>query len=158
MKINKKYIVVIIIVCIIAVFEIVHRSQMNTSFKKVVLDRLNGTEITSIHITRTSVSVDPYEEKEIVVTDKHVINNIINDFSEIKLRKSRNHDFNPNESYHYIMHIEVDRPRVSSLRFGMTVYDKKNISIFDYDNRKNKYNSYKITNEFSPDSLENVFK
>lgn len=83
---------------------------------------------------------------------------IINDFSGIKLKKSNDNDYDPNELYRYSLIIGVERPRVSNLRFVLTLNDKKHIQIFDYDKTKNASNSYKITSDYNPESLENIFK
>lgn len=121
-----------------------------------MIDPIEGTPITSIRIIRSSS--EPNEEKEVVVKDKNIIENIMNGFSEVKLRETKIRDVDPTSRYQYYLIISIDRPRISGLKFGITVYDKKNIEIYDGDKTKHPLHTYQITNEYSSETVENVFK
>lgn len=151
MKKRNKYMFLILGLVLIAILGTVYISK-NTSFNKVVLNKINETEITSIEITRSSL-LEPSDIKETIVTDTNEIKDILNDFSQIKLKKSNNNHYSNN--YHYSLALVQDK---HIRRFVIWIYDKKSIEIYDDNKTKKHSNSYKITNEYNSESLENLFK
>lgn len=153
MKKRNKYIIAVIVVVAIAISLTVYLSTLNTSFNEIVLDPLNETEISSLNITRISLNTKSSEEREVVVTDKYVIKEIMNEFSKVQLRKSNN-TTDSKELYRYYITPVQDRLKY---RFEIILENKKNITIFDSQS-KYHLNSYTITNEFNSEPLENLFK
>lgn len=150
MQKNKRLLVSLFMVLIIAAILVpVYISSLYTSFQQVVLDPLQGKEITSLNITRISSE----DRKEMIVSDKSTIQQIMNDFAGIQLKKSNKNA--PSKYHYYITPVQDDMKH----RFGIVIEDsKKRVTIFDNDKSKNRLNSYKITNDFNIVNLENVFK
>ena len=138
-----------IILAIVVGSVIINMSTKNTIFKEVVTDHLNVKEISSIEIIR---STDTISEDTITVTDVGQIQLIINALSQTKLRKTSISNINYAESYWITLKTNEKR------KFGMTLYDKDYLTIFQYNSNKDATKSYKITNEFDPSVIRGLFK
>ena len=105
-------------------------------------------EVSSIEIIRSSNTIN---EDKITVTDPSQIELIMNAFSQTKLREASLSNINYTEKYWIT--IKTNKIR----KFGITLYDKDYVDIFE-DNSKKKYpKSYKITNEFDPIVIQGLF-
>ncbi|CAH0120518.1 hypothetical protein PAE9249_03037 [Paenibacillus sp. CECT 9249] len=83
MQKNKRLLVSLFMVLIIAAILVpVYISSLYTSFQQVVLDPLQGKEITSLNITRISSE----DRKEMIVSDKSTIQKIMNDLQAFSLK------------------------------------------------------------------------
>jgi hypothetical protein len=145
---KSKYIYSVIGLAILAAIYFITRPD-TTSFKELVLDRVNVADVTSIEIVETKESST--QEEEIVVTDRDEIENIMNGFAQVKLRES---DSGGSFGEAYWIHIKVD----GYPRFGLHLNDQNYIYIHDLQ-RNDKYNgSYRITNEFNSEFINHLFK
>ncbi|WP_136607779.1 hypothetical protein [Paenibacillus dokdonensis] len=147
MRKSNMYIIAPVIIIVIVGLVIYNFYSKNTTFKDVVLDKINTDQISSLEILKSS-----NDEKK-TITDKSEINKIINSLSVIKLSEG-SYSIDSTESY-YIT-IKTNNLR----RFGMTLYDKNYLRIFDYDPKipKNSIKSYKISNEFDPATIRSLFR
>lgn len=84
MKRRGKYIITILVIITIAALAMMYIFSKNTTFKEVVLDKLNLNEISSIEIIKSGST----NEKEITVTDPSQITKIMDAFSQMKLKES----------------------------------------------------------------------
>ncbi|MFB5268615.1 hypothetical protein ACE41H_17780 [Paenibacillus enshidis] len=143
----RKYIYIVIGIAIVITAYFIMRPY-TTSFKELVLDRVNINSISSIEIVKAEKSSD--EEKKIVVTDRKEIENIMHGFAEVKLKES---DFD-NSGDSYWFYIKVD----GYSRFGLQLNEQNQIHVFDRQ-RDDKYRSasYQITNDFNKDFIGNLF-
>lgn len=132
---KQRYKVVVAMIVIMVIGLVIIESTKNITFKEVVLNNLNVTEVSSIEIIRSNNAI----EDKITVTDPSKIELIMNAFSQLKLRAVSHSSVNFSESYWIT--IKTSRAR----QFGMTLYDKDYLNIYDYNSKKTK--SYKITNE-----------
>lgn len=144
MKKTNPYIV-FLVVFIIGFWSITLYHSYN-SFKNIILDRIDTTEITSIEILKFS------NEEKIIVDDPKEIQKIIHEFSNVKLKRS---SASHKTMETYWISIRVNK----ALRFGMTLTDTNFLHIIDLAS-KNKYHSgnFKITSEFDGESITSLFK
>ncbi len=142
MKKRGKYFIAFLVIVAIAVLGMMYLSSRNTTFKEVVLNKLNLNEISSIEVIRS----DRTNDKEITVTDTTQIKKILNAFSQMKLKESSISNINFITSYWITLESNGNRD------FGITLYDKKYIVIYEYNaaSQKNQSKSYIITNDFDP--------
>ncbi|MFM9280284.1 hypothetical protein [Paenibacillus jiagnxiensis] len=143
----RKYIYLVFGIAILVTMYIITRPY-TTSFKELVLDRVNVADITSIVIDKTKKGST--QEEKIVVIDRKEIENIMNGFAEVELRES---DFD-NSSDSYWINIKVD----GYIRFGLHLNEQNYINIFDRL-RDDKYGnaSYQIMNDFSQEFIGSLF-
>lgn len=144
MKKTNPYIV-FLVVFIIGFWSITLYHSYN-SFKNIILDRIDTTEITSIEILKFS------NEEKIIVDDPKEIQKIIHEFSNVKLKRS---SASHKTMETYWISIRVNK----ALRFGMTLTDTNFLHIIDLAS-KNKYHSggFKITSKFDGESITSLFK
>lgn len=144
MKKTNPYIV-FLVVFIIGFCSITLYHSYN-SFKNIILDRIDTTEITSIEILKFS------NEEKIIVDDPKEIQKIIHEFSNVKLKRS---SASHKTMETYWISIRVNK----ALRFGMTLTDTNFLHIIDLAS-KNKYHSgnFKITSKFDGESITSLFK
>lgn len=150
MKKRNKYIVSVIVLIVIVSLGVMYMSTKTTTFKKVVLERINSSDISSIEIIKSS---DATTENNKTLTDPYEIEKIMNAFSPVKLRESNVSNISFTESYWIT--VKTNENRI----FGITLYDKNYVIIFEYDtpSRINTTKSYKITNDFNPRVIEELF-
>ena len=144
MKKTNPYIV-FLVVFIIGFWSITLYHSYN-SFKNIILDRIDTTEITSIEILKFS------NEEKIIVDDPKEIQKIIHEFSNVKLKRS--------SASHKTMEIYWISIFVNkSMRFGMSLTDTKFLYITDLaSNSKYHSGNFKITSEFDGESITSLFK
>ncbi|MFD5019755.1 hypothetical protein ACFWMP_12705 [Paenibacillus sp. NPDC058367] len=144
MKKTNPYIV-FIVVFIIGFWSITLYHSYN-SFKNIILDRIDTTEITSIEILKFT------NEEKIIVDDPKEIQKIIHEFSNVKLKRS---SASHKTTETYWISIRVNK----ALRFGMTLTDTNFLHIIDLAS-KNKYHSggFKITSKYDGESITSLFK
>ncbi|AET58098.1 hypothetical protein HPL003_06675 [Paenibacillus terrae HPL-003] len=150
MIINKRkinIIAIILVVLVIGIPSIIYLSGLNTSFQKVVLDRINVGDITSLYIIKDSSNGDI---KDAVVTDKEVIKKIMNEFTNVKFKKS---DSITSLNDNYTIRIRVKEES----RFMITIWSNTDITIFDKEAKYSAYN-YKVTSKFDYESLDKYLK
>jgi hypothetical protein len=142
---KRKGFIVIFFVVVVVVWS-VNLYHSHNSFKNLVLDEINASEITSIDILKSS------NNENVVVKDKREIGKIIDGFADMKLRRS-SADGNYKESYWISIYVS------NGLKFGMRLTDDKIISITNL-HKKNKYSSgnFKITSVFDVSSIAGLFK
>ncbi|OBA07236.1 hypothetical protein A9P44_10210 [Paenibacillus polymyxa] len=133
---------IIVIVLVIGIPSIVYLLGLNTSFQKVVLDRINVDDITSLYIIKDTSTGDI---KNAVVTDKKEIKNIMNEFTNVKFKKS---DSITSLNDNYTIRARVN----GESRFTITIWSNTDITIFDKEEKHSVYD-YKVTNKFDYESL-----
>ncbi|MFC6653380.1 hypothetical protein [Paenibacillus rhizoplanae] len=153
MKKQTKYLIgigALIIILVAAVF--VYNSQKTTSFKKVVTDKINVNEISTIYITQRSSGVEVTQD-EIKIEDREEINKIMTEFDKLDLKNAhdRKIKFDP---YTYTIRIYVNK----EARFGIDIYNTMNISLYDSSKTKNRLREYSTNNAEIISKLENYFK
>ncbi|MEK5468007.1 hypothetical protein MKY64_23640 [Paenibacillus sp. FSL R7-0210] len=153
MKKQTKYLIgigALIIILVAAVF--VYNAQKTTSFKKVITDKINVNEVSTIYITQRSSGVEVTQD-EIKIEDREEINKIIAEFDKLDLKNANDGKikFDP---YTYNIQIYVNK----EARFGIDIYNKMNISLFDGKATKNRLNQYLTNNAEIISMLENYFK
>ncbi|GIP28496.1 hypothetical protein J23TS9_36260 [Paenibacillus sp. J23TS9] len=146
MRKSSIYIIAAVIIIVIVGLVIFNSYSKNTTFNDVVLEKINTDQISSLEILKSS-----NDEKK-TITDKSEINKIMNSLSVIKLREG---SYSIDSTEPYYITIKTNNLR----RFGMTLYDKNYLKIFDYDPEipKNSTKSYKISNEFDPAIIRSLF-
>lgn len=147
---KRNYIVAGIVIIIIVGLGIFYMSTKSTTFKEAVLDQFDVKEVSSIEIIKSGEN-----EKVVTVTDSSEIEKILNTFSQTKLRESSLSNINYADSYW--MTIKTNN---KNRKFGITLYDKDYINIYEYSAaiQKNTTKSYKITNDFDPIVIRDLFK
>lgn len=153
MKKQTKYLIgigALIIILVAAMF--VYNSQKKTSFKKVVTDKINVNEVSTIYITQRSSGVEVTQD-EIKIEDREEINKIMTEFDKLDLKNANDGKikFDP---YTYTIRIYVNK----EARFGIDIYNKINISLFDGKATKNRLRQYSTSNAEIISMLENYFK
>lgn len=153
MKKQTKYIIgigALIIILVAAV--VVYNAQKTTSFKKLIADKINVNEISAIYITQRSSGVEVRQD-EIKIEDREEINKIMAVFDKLDL-KNANDEKMKLDPYTYHIQIEVNK----EARFGIDIYNKFNISLFDGKASKNRLREYSTNNAEIISKLENYFK
>lgn len=153
MKKQTKYLIgigALIIILVAVVF--VYNAQKTTSFKEVVTDKINVNEVSTIYITQRSSGVEVTQD-EIKIEDREEINKIIAEFDKLDLKNANDGKikFDP---YTYNIQIYVNK----EARFGIDIYNKMNISLFDGKATKNRLREYSTNNAEIISKLENYFK
>ncbi|WP_339312729.1 hypothetical protein [Paenibacillus sp. FSL M7-0896] len=153
MKKQTKYLIgigALIIILVAAVF--VYNAQKTTSFKKVVTDKINVNEVSTIYITQRSSGVEVTQD-EIKIEDREEITKIIAEFDKLDLKNANDGKikFDP---YTYNIQIYVNK----DVRFGIDIYNKMNISLYDSSKTKNRLSDYSASNAEIISRLENYFK
>ncbi|MWV42888.1 hypothetical protein GRF59_04540 [Paenibacillus sp. HJL G12] len=149
MKKYDKYIPLFVLLYVLAVAgSIFNLVQMYTSFNHVVSGIIDGKEVTSMEIR--SFKLD--QNREVNITDKQAIANVMKAFSEVKLRETRASSFDFRVSYWMTIHLNDDK------NFYMTLYDDKYMMIYDPAKTKDKSRSYVIRNEFDVETVERFFQ
>lgn len=123
--------------------------NLDTSFRKVILDRMDTAKINTILISKSPDYTDQ------LVKDKNEIQSILNALAEMKLRKSSVLDKGLNSAY--MLSIFVDHENERDI-FGITLYDQNYIEIYDETKTKNKVTSYKITSDYDVEPIRKLFK
>lgn len=143
---KKRYVIILIPLVIITILWSVTLYHSYNSFGNLVMDKIDRTEITSIEILKSS------NDEQIKVDDPKVIEKIIHEFSDVKLRRS-NASEKPTETYWISLFVN------KGLRFGLNLTDTNFLYITDLAS-KNKYSSgnFKITSKFDGDSITSLFK
>ncbi|MGG4215671.1 DUF5301 domain-containing protein [Paenibacillus sp. FSL L8-0638] len=149
MRRRNRCIVKSAIILIAAIIGMVYIVNLDTSFRKVVLDRMDTAKINTILISKSPDYTDQ------LVKDKNEIQSILNALAEMKLRKSSVLDKGLNSVY--MLSIFVDRENERDL-FGITLYDQNYIEIYDETKTKNKVTSYKITSDYDIEPIRKLFK
>ncbi|MHB0864618.1 DUF5301 domain-containing protein [Paenibacillus sp. SEL3] len=149
MRRRNRYIVKSAIILIAAIIGMVYIVNLDTSFRKVVLDRMDTAKINTILISKSPDYTDQ------LVKDKNEIQSILNALAEMKLRKSSVLDKGLNSVY--MLSIFVDHENERDL-FGITLYDQNYIEIYDETKTKNKVTSYKITSDYDVEPIRKLFK
>ncbi|WP_342476857.1 hypothetical protein NYE24_24245 [Paenibacillus sp. FSL H7-0350] len=153
MRKQTKYLIglgALIIILVAAV--VVYNSQKTTSFKKVVTDKININEISAIYITQKSSGVEVRQD-EIKIEDREEINKIMAEFDKLDL-KNANDEKMKFDPYTYNLRIYINK----EARFGIDIYNKFNISLYDSSKTKNKLSDYSTDNTEIISKLENYFK
>lgn len=134
-------VIVLIVIAGVIIFEV----SKSTTFDKIVLERLNGNEISSITLLRT---LDDNREEEISITDPNGIKKVVHYFSQMKLKEKKSR---PSVDYteQYRIIIRTDEKR----RFGITLYDNNYLSVYDYNATLRGISSYEITNKIDDPSV-----
>ncbi|MEJ3720006.1 hypothetical protein WGM54_18635 [Paenibacillus polymyxa] len=133
---------IVVIVLVIGIPSTIYLLGLNTSFQKVVLDRINVEDITSLYIIKDTSTGDI---KSAVVSDKKEIKNIMNEFTNLKLKKS---DSITSLNDNYTIRARVN----GEARFMITIWSSTDITIFDKEAKDSAYD-YKATNKFDYESL-----
>ncbi|CAH1056264.1 hypothetical protein PAECIP111894_02417 [Paenibacillus pseudetheri] len=143
---KKRYVIILIPLVIITILWSVTLYHSYNSFGNLVMDKIDATEITSIEILKSS------NDEQIKVDDPKVIEKIIHEFSDVKLRRS-NASEKPTETYWISLFVN------KGLRFGLNLTDTNFLYITDLAS-KNKYHSgnFKITSKFDGESITSLFK
>lgn len=153
MKKQTKYLTgigALIIILVAAVF--VYNAQKTTSFKKVVTDKINVNEVSTIYITQRSSGVEVTQD-EIKIEDREEITKIIAEFDKLDLKNANDGKIKL-DPYTYTIRIYVTK----EARFGIDIYNKMNISLFDGKATKNRLHQYSTNNAEIISMLENYFK
>ncbi|MGG6312754.1 hypothetical protein [Paenibacillus macerans] len=141
MKKRYKYITLgIILIILVGVAAFFYQNSKHTTFNKVVLNKFNVEEISSLNII--SRLYDSVDEDEISLSDQNQINKIVDYFSHLDLKESNLSNISYTESYWITIRVN------EKLAFGLTLYGNSYISIFDYN--RNITSSYQITNKVDP--------
>ncbi|MDY8024457.1 DUF5301 domain-containing protein [Paenibacillus polymyxa] len=149
MRRRNRYILKSAIILIAAIIGMMYIVNLDTTFRKVVLDRMDTARINTILISKSPDYTDQ------LVKDKNDIQSILNTLAEMKLRKSSILDKGLNSTY--MLSIFVDHGNKRDL-LGITLYDQNYIEIYDETKTKNKITSYKITNDYEMEPIRKLFK
>ncbi|WP_340021297.1 hypothetical protein MHI24_20095 [Paenibacillus sp. FSL K6-1096] len=153
MKKQTKYLLgigALIIVLVAAVF--VYNAQKTTSFKKLITDKINVNEISAIYITQRS-SGEEVRQDEIKIEDREKINKLMAEFNKLDLKSAHDGKIKL-VPYTYTIRIYVNR----EARFGIDIFNKFNISLYDSSKTKNRLREYSTNNGEIISKLENYFK
>ncbi|WP_043891241.1 DUF5301 domain-containing protein [Paenibacillus sp. Aloe-11] len=152
MKIQKKYVLsFIIIFVVIVVAGVIFASKTAITFKEAALGQVNLEEIDTIEIMKSDDN--PTNERKITVSDPKVIHQIINEFSQVQLKKS-NSSSPSSDSYWITIRSKQER------KLGLTILGEKNIVIYKYNsaNPKNSIVSYEIISGYNGKLIQELFK
>ncbi|MFD2875048.1 hypothetical protein ACFTAO_02235 [Paenibacillus rhizoplanae] len=130
----------------------VYNSQKTTSFKKVVTDKINVNEISTIYITQRSSGVEVTQD-EIKIEDREEINKIMTEFDKLDLKNAHDRKKIKFDPYTYTIRIYVNK----EARFGIDIYNTMNISLYDSSKTKNRLREYSTNNAEIISKLENYF-
>ncbi|MGN7360397.1 DUF5301 domain-containing protein [Paenibacillus sp. SAF-054] len=103
-----------------------HSYSKNTTFKGLVLTKINTDQISSVEVLKSST-----DEKK-TLTDKSEINQIINSLSVITLRAGSYTAIDTAEPYYMTIRINNQR------RFGLLLYDEDVLKVYDYQSNGKK--------------------
>ncbi|OMF77888.1 DUF4883 family protein [Paenibacillus peoriae] len=152
MKIQKKYVLsFIILFVVIVVVGVIFASEPTISFKEAALGQVNLEEINTIEIIK---SVDnTANEKKITVSNPKAIHQIINELSQVQLKKS---DSSTPSSDLYWITIRSKQER----KLGLTIFGEKSLVVYKYDSAvpKNNVVSYEIISGYNEKLMKNFFK
>ncbi|MFB4321608.1 hypothetical protein RB298_04620 [Priestia sp. BR_2] len=149
MKKKKYWYIALILILLIVVAGITMSIiQSKSSFKELVLDHIKDTqEINYINIVKNYSEPD---EKEIRITDESTIHDIINSFSDLKLKSTRNTQ-NPDTTYEIRINADL------SNNFTILLTNKNNIRIHSTIHKNKKYQSwYKLDKEYNFSLIEDL--
>ncbi|WP_068500198.1 DUF5301 domain-containing protein [Paenibacillus kribbensis] len=152
MKIQKKYVLsFIILFVVIVVAGVIFASKTTITFKEAALGQVNLEEIDTIEIIKSDDNST--NERKITVSDPKEIHQIINEFSQIQLKKS-NSSTPSSDSYWITIRSKQER------KLGLTILGEKNIVIYKYKsaNPKNSIVSYEIISGYNGKLIQNLFK
>lgn len=143
---KKRYLFLLIPLVITIILWSVTLYHSYNSFNNLVLDQIDASEITSIDILKSS------NDEHVKIVDPQEIEQIIHEFSDMKLRRSNASDI-PTEIYW--ISIIVNK----SMRFGMSITDTNFLYMTNLAS-KSKYSSgnFKITSEFDGEFIPSLFK
>lgn len=142
------YIALIFILLIVVAGITVSIVQSKSSFKELVLDHIKDTqEINYIIIVKNYSEPD---EKEIRITDESTIEDIINSFSDLNLKSTRNSQ-KPDTTYE----IRVDADLGNN--FTILLTNKNNMRIHSTIHKNKKYQSwYKLDQQYNFSLIEDL--
>ncbi|MEC0182568.1 DUF5301 domain-containing protein [Paenibacillus peoriae] len=138
MKIQKKYVLsFIILFVVIVVIGVIFASKTTITFKEAALGQVNLEEIDTIEVIKSDDNST--NERKITVSDPKVIHQILNEFSQVQLKKS-NSSSPSSDSYWITIRSKQER------KLELTILGEKNIVIYKYNsaNPKNSIVSYEI--------------
>ncbi|WHY17347.1 DUF5301 domain-containing protein [Paenibacillus sp. G2S3] len=143
---KKRYVLILIPLAIIIILWSVTLYHSYNSFNNLVLDQIDATEITSIDILKSS------NDEHVKIIDPQEIEQIIHEFSDMKLRRSNASD---KSTEIYWISIIVNK----SMRFGMSITDTNFLYMTNLAS-ESKYSSgnFKITSEFDREFIPSLFK
>ncbi|MBJ9989285.1 MULTISPECIES: hypothetical protein [Paenibacillus] len=146
---KKSTIISLILIVVIIIAGGIYLTNLNTSFQKVVLDHMNVDQITTLRVEKyTSADV-----QEVNVTDQNEIKKIMNDLSEVKLKKSNDINSDQPLPFYVITSDENGTPK-----FRITIRNNNTMTISDVTAKKGGTNNYKIRNDFNDESIKGLFK
>ncbi|MEK5322680.1 hypothetical protein NSS94_26130 [Paenibacillus sp. FSL L8-0644] len=152
MKIQKKYALsFIIIFIVIVVAGVIFTSKTTISFKEAALGQVNLEEIDTIEIIKSDDN--SANEKKITLSDPKAINQIINVFSQLQLKKS-NSGTHSSDSYWITIKSKQER------KLGLTILGEKNLVVYKYNSTapKNSFVSYEIISGYNGNIIPNFFE
>ncbi len=115
------------------------------------MGQVNLEEIDTIEIIKSDDN--PTNERKITVSDPKEIHQIINEFSQIQLKKS-NSSTPSSDSYWITIRSKQER------KLGLTILGEKNIVIYKYNsaNPKKSIVSYEIISGYNGKLIQELFK
>lgn len=152
MKIQKKYVLsFIILLVVIVVAGVIFTSKTTISFKEAALGQVNLEEIDTIEIIKSDDN--SANEKKITVSDPKSINQIINIFSQLQLKKSNSST--PSSDLYWIT-IRSKQER----KLGLTILGEKNLVVYKYNSAvpKNSVVSYEIISGYNGKLMQKFFE
>ncbi|MNW30640.1 hypothetical protein D3C74_75320 [compost metagenome] len=152
MRKNDKYFIAGALVLGAAVSIMVYAGKKFTSFKRVVANYIQEEEITALELTR--LSSEPGEKREIVITDRDTIHEIMKGFNEVQLIKSAKNMKSDHKFSYYITIIQKDLRH----RFDIILKSREHLIIYDNNASKPRLNAYKLKSPFNSQVLERQFE
>ncbi|MGW9526497.1 hypothetical protein ACWHAM_01870 [Paenibacillus terrae] len=152
MKIQKKYVLsFIILFVVIVVIRVIFASKITITFKEAALGQVYLKEIDTIELIKSDDNST--NERKITVSDPKVIHLIINELSQVQLKKS-NSGSPSSDSYWITIRSKQER------KLGLTILGEKNIVIYKYNsaNPKNSIVSYEIVSRYNGKLIQDLFE
>ncbi|MDK8182277.1 hypothetical protein [Paenibacillus sp. UMB4589-SE434] len=151
MKQYKKSIFIFVVLLTIGIIGItVYKAQLTASLNDMVMEYLKEKEIQSILIQKYS-SKEIKKHTDVYIKDKKDIEQIMKAFTEMKLKNDSSAKSTPNDTaYQFSIGGEHE------LIFSFIISEDGSVSTFDFASEE--HHSYRITDHFDFNDLDDIYR